>query len=99
MTLEPGESIGTETHQFDQFFRIESGEGKAILNGIAHPVSDGYSIVVPAGVKHNLVNTSSTKSLKLYTLYAPPAHIDGKIHQTKAEAEKDDEHFDGKTTE
>lgn len=100
MSLKPGEDIGEETHQLDQFIRIESGEGKAILNGTAHNVSDGFSIIVPAGTKHNLINTSSSKPLKVYTLYAPPNHLDGTIHKTKADAvEEHEEHFDGVTTE
>lgn len=97
MSLKPGEDIGEEIHQLDQFIRIESGEGKAILNGTEHKLSDGFSIVVPAGTRHNLINTSSSKPLKMYTLYSPPNHLDGTIHKTKAEA--DEEHFDGITTE
>lgn len=99
MSLKPGEDIGEEIHQLDQFIRIESGEGKAILNGIAHKINDGFSILVPAGTKHNLINTSSNKPLKIYTLYSPPNHLDGTIHKTKADAEVDEEHFDGITTE
>lgn len=99
MNLKPGEDIGEEIHQLDQFIRIESGEGKAILNGIVHLISDGFSIIVPAGTKHNLINTSSSKPLKIYTLYAPPNHHDGTTHKTKADGEKDEEHFEGTTTE
>lgn len=99
MNLKPGEDIGEEIHQLDQFIRIESGEGKAILNGIVHMISDGFSIIVPAGTKHNLINISSSKPLKIYTLYAPPNHLDGTIHKTKADAKKDEEHFNGTTTE
>lgn len=99
MSLKPGEDIGEEIHQLDQFFRIESGEGKAILNGTSHKVGDGFSIIVPAGTRHNLINTSSKEPLQIYTLYAPPNHLDGTIHKTKAEAEKDEEHFEGVTTE
>lgn len=99
MSLKPGEDIGEEIHQLDQFIRIESGEGKAILNGIVHMISDGFSIIVPAGTKHNLINTSSSKPLKIYTLYAPPNHLDGTIHKTKADGEKDEEHFEGTTAE
>lgn len=99
MSLKPGEDIGEEMHQLDQFLRIESGEGKAILNGTVHMISDGFSIIVPAGTKHNLINTSSNKPLKIYTLYAPPNHLDGTIHKTKADAEKNEEHFTGITTE
>lgn len=99
MSLKPGEEIGEEIHQLDQFIRCESGEGKAILDDIVHRIRDGYSISVPAGVKHNLINTSSDKPLKLYTVYSPPNHRDGVLHKTKAEAESDEEHFDGVTTE
>jgi mannose-6-phosphate isomerase-like protein (cupin superfamily) len=99
MSLKPDEDIGEEIHQLDQFIRCESGQGKAILNGIEHTISDGFAVVVPAGVKHNIINTSSDKPLKLYTLYSPPNHRDNVIHQTKKQAETDDEHFDGKTTE
>lgn len=99
MSLKPGEDIGEEIHQLDQFIRIESGEGKAILNGISHKISDGFSVVVPAGTRHNLVNTSSSKPLKIYTLYSPPNHLDGTIHKTKADAEEHEEHFEGITTE
>lgn len=99
MNLKPGEDIGEEIHQLDQFIRIESGEGKAILNGIVHMISDGFSIIVPAGTRHNLINTSLSKPLKIYTLYAPPNHLDGTTHKTKADAEKDEEHFEGVTTE
>lgn len=99
MSLLPNEDIGEEVHTLDQFFRCEKGEGKAVLNGVEHPIKDGYVVVVPAGVMHNLINTSSTERLQLYTLYSPPNHADGTVHHTKAEAEAADEHFDGKTTE
>lgn len=99
MSLKPGEDIGEEIHQLDQFIRIESGEGKAILNGTVYMINDGFSIVVPAGTRHNLINTSSSKPLKIYTLYSPPNHLDGTIHKTKADAEKNEEHFEGITTE
>ena len=99
MSLKPGEDIGAEVHQLDQFIRCEAGEGRAILDGVEHAFSDGFSIVVPAGAMHNIVNTSPDKPMKLYTLYSPPNHRDGVIHKTKEEAEGDDEAFDGKTTE
>ncbi len=99
MSLKPNEDIGEEVHQLDQFIRCESGSGKAILNGVEHIISDGFAIVVPAGAKHNIINTSSDKPLKLYTIYSPPNHRDGVVHQTKNQAIVDDEHFDGKTTE
>lgn len=99
MSLKPGEDIGEEIHQLDQFIRIEAGQGKAILNGTAYTISDGFSIMVPAGTRHNLLNTSSDKPLKVYTLYSPPNHLEGTIHKTKADAEKQEEHFEGSTTE
>lgn len=99
MSLKPGEDIGEEVHQLDQFIRIESGEGKAILNGTPHKISDGFSIIVPAGTKHNLINTSSSVPLKIYTLYSPPNHLDGTVHKTKAEAEEHEDHFENITTE
>ena len=98
MSLLPQEEIGEEVHDVDQFLRIEKGTGTAVLSGISHSLSDGSIIVVPAGVNHNIINTGS-EEMKLYTLYMPPHHRDGVIHKTKAEAEKDTEHFDGKTTE
>jgi len=99
MSLNVGEEIGAEVHHLDQFLRIESGEGKAVLDGVSHDISDGFAILVPAGAEHNIINTGSTK-MKLYTLYAPANHRDGVVHNTKADAEADEgEHFDGKTTE
>ncbi|TRZ63998.1 MAG: cupin domain-containing protein [Spirochaetia bacterium] len=97
MNLKPGEEIGEEVHGLDQFFRFESGNGNAVLEGIKHEVSDGSAVVVPAGTKHNIINTSADKPLKLYTLYSPPNHKDGTIHKTKAE--EVEEHFDGKTSQ
>jgi mannose-6-phosphate isomerase-like protein (cupin superfamily) len=98
MSLKPNEDIGMEVHHLDQFFRVEEGTGEAILDGIHHKISPGFAVLVPAGANHNIVNTGKVP-LKLYTLYSPPNHHDGVIHHTKAEAEKDDEEFDGKTTE
>jgi mannose-6-phosphate isomerase-like protein (cupin superfamily) len=98
MSLKPKEEIGMEVHKLDQFFRVEEGSGEAILDGVRTPISAGFAIIVPAGAKHNIVNTGAS-ALKLYTLYAPPNHRDGVIHHTRADAEKDREHFDGKTTE
>jgi len=98
MNLKPGEDIGLEVHDLDQFFRIEAGAGKVILNDDEVMVEDGSAVVVPAGTKHNVVNTSETEDLKLYTIYSPPEHKDGVVHQTKPEAESDDEHFDGVTS-
>jgi mannose-6-phosphate isomerase-like protein (cupin superfamily) len=86
MTLEPGEEIGQETHEeHDQFIRVEAGSGVAILGKERHPVSDGVAVVIPAGVEHNVVNTSSSEMLRLYTLYSPPEHRDGTVHPTKAD--------------
>lgn len=99
MSIEPNEDIGEEVHHLDQFIRCEAGEGKAVLDGISHDIKDGFVVVVPAGAMHNIINTSPDKPLKLYTLYAPPNHQDGVVHRTKAEAESDEEHFDGTTTE
>ncbi len=98
MSLKPGEEIGAEIHQLDQFFRVEQGTGDAVLDGVRTPISDGFAVIVPAGAKHNIINTGS-EALKLYTLYAPPNHRDGIVHQTREMAEADDEQFDGKTTE
>lgn len=98
MALKPREEIGEEIHQLDQFFRVEAGSGEAVLDGVRNPIQAGFAVVVPAGAKHNIINTGSVP-LKLYTLYAPPNHRDGVVHHTRAEAEGDNEQFDGKTTE
>lgn len=88
MSLLPNEEIGMEVHEtVDQFFRIDSGEGKVIIDGEEANIEDGFAVVVPAGSMHNVINTSSDKPLKLYTIYMPPHHKDGIIHKTKAEAE------------
>lgn len=99
MSLLPGEEIGEEVHDVDQFLRIEKGNGTAIINDVSHDLADGSVIIAPAGARHNVINTG-TDSMKLYTLYMPPHHKDGKVHATKADAEADtDDEFDGKTTE
>jgi mannose-6-phosphate isomerase-like protein (cupin superfamily) len=98
MSLKPNEEIGMELHTLDQFFRVEEGTGEAVLDGVHTKISAGFAVLVPAGTKHNIINTGSA-SMKLYTLYAPPNHRDGVVHHTKADAEKDTEHYDGKTTE
>lgn len=98
MALKPGEEIGAEVHKLDQFFRVEEGAGEAVLDGVRTTIRAGFAVVVPAGANHNIVNTGKVP-LKLYTLYAPPNHRDGVVHRTRAEAEADEEHFDGKTTE
>ena len=98
MALRPKEEIGAEVHTLDQFFRVEEGSGEAVLDGVGTEIRAGFAVVVPAGSKHNIVNTG-TVPLKLYTLYSPPNHRDGVVHRTRSDAEADDEHFDGKTTE
>lgn len=98
MSLLAGEEIGEEIHDVDQFLRVEKGVGTAILNDISHDIADGSAVIVPAGTKHNLINTGN-EMMKLYTLYTPPHHRDGVVHKTKIEAEADQEHFDGNTTE
>ena len=98
MSLQPKEEIGAEVHQLDQFIRIEKGRGKSVLNGKEYEISDGFAVVVPAGTEHNIINTSETESMKLYTVYSPPNHRDGVVHETKVQAESDDEHFDGHTS-
>ena len=98
MALKPNEEIGAEVHQLDQFFRVEEGTGKAVLDGTRTAIRAGFAVVVPAGTNHNIINTG-TVSLKLYTLYAPPNHRDGVVHHTRPDAEADNEHFDGRTTE
>ncbi|MBI4101400.1 MAG: cupin domain-containing protein [Candidatus Nealsonbacteria bacterium] len=98
MSLKPGEDIGEEVHDLDQFIRVEQGEGKAVLNGAVYAISDGFAVVIPAGTKHNIINGPDF-GMKIYTLYSPPNHRDGVAHETKEQAEKDEEHFDGKTSE
>ncbi len=98
MALKPKEEIGAEVHHLDQFFRVEQGVGEAILDGVRTPIREGFAVLVPAGTKHNIVNTG-TAPLKLYTLYAPPNHRDGVVHRTRAAADADSEKFDGNTTE
>ena len=89
MTLQPGEEIGLEVHEeHDQFIRVETGSGRAILNGEKHKLEDGVAVVIPAGTEHNVINTSRNEPLKLYTLYSPPEHPDGTVHKTKAEADE-----------
>lgn len=102
MSIPAKEEIGMEVHGQDQFIRVEEGTGMAILNGVEHPIEDGVAVVVPAGTNHNIINTGN-EPLKLYTIYAPPHHKDGVVHQTKADAERDEaahaEEFLGDTTE
>ena len=100
MNLKPGEEIGEEVHDdVDQFFRFEEGEGEVVIDGVKNPVKDGSGVIVPSGARHNVVNTSKNADLKLYTIYSPPEHQDGVVRKTKREADEQEEHFDGKTTE
>jgi mannose-6-phosphate isomerase-like protein (cupin superfamily) len=100
MTIPPGSDIGEEVHaENDQFFRVEKGTGQVIIDGVAHDIADGSAVIVPAGAKHNLINSSATEPLRLYTLYSPPHHMDAIVHRTKEEAMKDDEAYDGVPTE
>lgn len=100
MSLKPNEEIGMEIHtENDQFFRFEHGTGKVLIDGNEYEVSDGVAVIVPAGAEHNIINTSATESLKLYTIYSPAHHRDGVIHETKEKALGDDEEFDGKLSE
>ena len=99
MTLKPGEEIGEEVHEdHDQFFRIESGSGEVLIDGVRTPIKDDDAVIVPAGARHNVTNTGD-QPLTLYTLYGPPDHREGVVHRTKAEADASEEHFDGATTE
>ena len=99
MALRPGEEIGEEVHKDrTQFFRVEQGRGELLMDGVVTQIESATAIIVPAGARHNIKNTG-TEALRLYTLYAPPEHVDGTVHVTKADAEAAEEHFDGKTTE
>jgi mannose-6-phosphate isomerase-like protein (cupin superfamily) len=102
MSLKPGEEIGPEVHEeIDQFFRFEAGQGKVLVDDNEYAVSDGSAVIVPAGAEHNVINTSTSEDLKLYTLYSPAEHKDGVIQATKEEASArhPQERFDGQTTE
>ena len=96
MSIEPGDEIGEEVHELDQFIRVESGSGTVILNGTKRNLEDDDCVIIPRGTTHNVINSGS-KALKLYSLYGPPEHKDGTVHKTKADDAE--EHFDGKTTE
>lgn len=101
MTLPPGCDIGEEVHEDrDQFFRIEEGEGVVVIDGVENRVEDDFAVIVPAGARHNVINRSAAP-LKLYTIYGPPEHRDGVVHETKEQAERDhdNDHWDGETTE
>ena len=100
MSLKPNEEIGMEVHsENDQFFRFEKGLGKCIIDSNEYEVGDGIAVIVPAGAKHNIINTSDTEELKIYTIYSPAHHKDGIIRATKEEAEANEADFDGVTTE
>ena len=104
MSLKPGEEIGAEVHpENDQFFRFESGKWKVLIDESVYEVEDGSVIIVPKGSNHNVINTSDTEELKMYTIYTPAHHKDGVIHATKAIAEEAEhagtDEFDGKTSE
>ena len=93
MSLKPLEEIGLEIHEDnDQFFRFEAGQGKCIIDDNEYELSDGVAVVVPAGAEHNIINTSNTEDLKLYTIYSPPNHPDGTVHKTKQEAMAAEQH-------
>lgn len=100
MSLAPGEDIGMEVHnENDQFFRFESGQGKCMIDGNEYELSDGVAVVVPAGAEHNIINTSDSEDLKMYTIYSPAHHKDQIVRATKKEAEENEEDFDGVMTE
>jgi mannose-6-phosphate isomerase-like protein (cupin superfamily) len=100
MSLKPNEDIGEETHDdVDQFFRFEEGEGVVVIDGVKNLVKDGSGVIVPSGAKHNVMNTSKVKSLKLYTIYSPPEHQDKVIRKTRQEALAKEEHYNGRPTE
>ncbi|PIR93992.1 cupin domain-containing protein [Candidatus Falkowbacteria bacterium CG10_big_fil_rev_8_21_14_0_10_39_11] len=100
MSLKPGEEIGAEVHDdHDQFFRFEVGAGKVMIDDNEYEVKADDAVVVPAGAKHNVINTSDSEVLKLYTIYSPPEHRFDVVHATREEAMADDEHFDGQLSE
>ena len=96
MTIQPGDEIGSETHDLDQFIRIEAGQAVVTLDGVNHALEDDWAVVIPAGTEHNVVNNGD-EPLRLYSIYSPPEHKDGTVHATKADDKE--EHFDGVTTE
>lgn len=99
MTIQPGEDIGEEVHEgHDQFFRVEDGKGEVLIDGKRTKIEDDDAIIVPAGARHNVVNTGK-KPLRVYTIYGPPEHVDATVHPTKVDALAHHEHFDGRTTE
>jgi mannose-6-phosphate isomerase-like protein (cupin superfamily) len=98
MSLAPGEEIGEEIHDVDQFFRVEAGTGQVVINGTTTELNHGSGVIVPSGSRHNVIN-SSDEDLKIYTIYSPPHHKDGTVHKIAEDAKRDTEHFDGETTE
>lgn len=98
MEAKPDIRVGAEAHKSDQFFRVEEGSGEAVINGVRTAIRACFAISIPGGANHNIINTG-TVPMKLYTIYSPPNHRDGVVHHTRAEAEADNEHFDGKMTE
>lgn len=100
MSLKPNEEIGEETHhENDQFFRVESGNGICIIDGNEYKIKSGDAVIIPAGARHNLINTDTVSVLKMYTIYSPAHHKDGIIRATKKEAESNAPEYDGVTTE
>lgn len=100
MSLRPGEEIGLETHTAnDQFFRVEKGIGKCLIDGNEYSLTDGDAIIIPSGAQHNVINTSDVDTLKLYTIYSPAHHKNGIIRATKQDAETNGAEFDGVTSE
>lgn len=100
MSIAPKSEIGAEVHdENDQFLRFEGGKGRVEVDDNKYVVKDGDAVVIPAGARHNVINTSATEDLKLYTIYSPPHHKDQIVRKTKEEAEANDEEFDGKMTE
>ncbi len=96
MTLRVGEEIGLEIHDNgDQFFRVESGVGEAIIDGETHKLVDGSVVIIPKGAEHNVMNVSETEPLRMYTIYSPPQHPSGTVHHTKAEADEYEKHHHG----
>jgi len=96
MNIHPGDEIGEEVHELDQFIRLEQGSGLLIMDGVEHQVKDDWAFVIPGGASHNVINTGKDE-MKLYSIYSPPEHKDGTIHTTKAEEKE--EHFDGVVSE
>ena len=96
MTIQPGDEIGEEIHELDQFIRLEAGKARVTLDGVEHSLEDDWAVVIPAGIKHNVVNVGD-EPVRLYSVYSPPEHKDGTVHATKADDKE--EHFDGVTTE